>query len=234
MAKGLASIYSAGRRGKEWLKLKPAHTLDLVVLAAEWGSGRRQGWLSNLHLGARDPQSGGFVMLGKTFKGHDRRDAALADRGAAGPRDRPRGPHRPRPPRAGRRDRLQRRAGQPPLPRRRRPALRPPQDATATTRPPPRPTPSTACAACCRRRSLRAQLSVRLRGSASPDRWARPPYGAVARAAGATLHTRERRATSRLQSLAHFAANVRLTRRYLRSQVGWHGLRTLRSVSLAS
>jgi DNA ligase 1 len=69
MAKGLASIYSAGRRGKEWLKLKSAHTLDLVILAAEWGSGRRQGWLSNLHLGARDPENGGFVMLGKTFKG---------------------------------------------------------------------------------------------------------------------------------------------------------------------
>jgi DNA ligase-1 len=69
MAKGLAAVYSAGRRGKEWLKLKTAHTLDLVVLAAEWGSGRRQGWLSNLHLGARDPRQGGFVMLGKTFKG---------------------------------------------------------------------------------------------------------------------------------------------------------------------
>jgi DNA ligase-1 len=69
MAKGLASIYSAGRRGGEWLKLKPAHTLDLVILAAEWGSGRRRGWLSNLHLGARDPAAGGFVMLGKTFKG---------------------------------------------------------------------------------------------------------------------------------------------------------------------
>jgi DNA ligase-1 len=69
MAKGLGSLYSAGRRGQEWLKLKPAHTLDLVVLAAEWGSGRRQGWLSNLHLGARDPATGGFVMLGKTFKG---------------------------------------------------------------------------------------------------------------------------------------------------------------------
>jgi DNA ligase-1 len=69
MAKGLTSIYSAGRRGQEWLKLKPAHTLDLVVLAAEWGSGRRRGWLSNLHLGARDPVAGGFVMLGKTFKG---------------------------------------------------------------------------------------------------------------------------------------------------------------------
>ena len=69
MAKGLQSPYSAGRRGQEWLKLKSAHTLDLVVLAAEWGSGRRQGWLSNIHLGARDPEGGGFVMLGKTFKG---------------------------------------------------------------------------------------------------------------------------------------------------------------------
>jgi DNA ligase-1 len=69
MAKGLQSLYSAGRRGQEWLKIKSAHTLDLVVLAAEWGSGRRQGWLSNLHLGARDPENGGFVMLGKTFKG---------------------------------------------------------------------------------------------------------------------------------------------------------------------
>jgi DNA ligase-1 len=60
--------YEAGRRGAAWLKVKPTHTLDLVVLAAEWGSGRRQGWLSNLHLGARGP-GGGFVMLGKTFKG---------------------------------------------------------------------------------------------------------------------------------------------------------------------
>jgi len=69
MAKSLAAPYEAGRRGKSWLKLKPAHTLDLVVLAAEWGNGRRRGWLSNLHLGARDPERGGFVMLGKTFKG---------------------------------------------------------------------------------------------------------------------------------------------------------------------
>jgi DNA ligase-1 len=70
MAKTLASVYTAGRRGQEWLKLKAAHTLDLVVLAAEWGSGRRQGWLSNLHLGAREVGDGGtFVMLGKTFKG---------------------------------------------------------------------------------------------------------------------------------------------------------------------
>ncbi|MEV0733003.1 ATP-dependent DNA ligase [Polymorphospora sp. NPDC050346] len=61
--------YEAGRRGAAWIKVKPRHTLDLVVLAVEWGSGRRQGWLSNLHLGARDPATGGFVMLGKTFKG---------------------------------------------------------------------------------------------------------------------------------------------------------------------
>jgi DNA ligase-1 len=69
MAKSLAAPYEAGRRGKSWLKLKPAHTLDLVVLAAEWGHGRRRGWLSNLHLGAHDAERGGFVMLGKTFKG---------------------------------------------------------------------------------------------------------------------------------------------------------------------
>ncbi len=69
VAKALDAPYEAGRRGARWLKIKPAHTLDLVVLAAEWGSGRRRGWLSNLHLGARDPASGGFVMLGKTFKG---------------------------------------------------------------------------------------------------------------------------------------------------------------------
>jgi DNA ligase-1 len=66
--KSLDAPYAAGRRGSEWIKVKPRHTLDLVVLAAEWGHGRRRGWLSNLHLGARDP-AGGFVMLGKTFKG---------------------------------------------------------------------------------------------------------------------------------------------------------------------
>jgi len=69
MAKALDAPYEAGARGRSWLKVKQAHTLDLVVLAAEWGSGRRRGWLSNLHLGARDPVAGGFVMLGKTFKG---------------------------------------------------------------------------------------------------------------------------------------------------------------------
>jgi DNA ligase-1 len=69
MAKDPRAPYEAGRRGGAWRKVKRAHTLDLVVLAAEWGSGRRVGLLSNLHLGARDPDGGGFVMLGKTFKG---------------------------------------------------------------------------------------------------------------------------------------------------------------------
>jgi DNA ligase-1 len=69
MGKSLDAPYEAGARGASWLKLKKARTFDLVVLAAEWGSGRRRGWLSNLHLGARDPASGTFVMVGKTFKG---------------------------------------------------------------------------------------------------------------------------------------------------------------------
>lgn len=69
VAKAIQSPYEAGRRTGAWLKVKHAHTLDLVVLAAEWGHGRRRGWLSNLHLGARDPQSESFIMLGKTFKG---------------------------------------------------------------------------------------------------------------------------------------------------------------------
>ncbi len=69
MAKSIDAPYEAGSRGAGWLKVKRAQTLDLVVLAAEWGHGRRRGWLSNLHLGARDPASGTFVMLGKTFKG---------------------------------------------------------------------------------------------------------------------------------------------------------------------
>ncbi|HET8758454.1 MAG TPA: ATP-dependent DNA ligase [Solirubrobacteraceae bacterium] len=69
LVKSLEAPYAAGRRGAGWLKVKPRHTLDLVVLAAEWGHGRRRGWLSNLHLGARDPDGDGFVMLGKTFKG---------------------------------------------------------------------------------------------------------------------------------------------------------------------
>jgi DNA ligase-1 len=69
MVKSLSAPYAAGRRGSAWIKVKAVRTLDLVVLAVEWGSGRRKGWLSNIHLGARDPVTGGFVMLGKTFKG---------------------------------------------------------------------------------------------------------------------------------------------------------------------
>jgi DNA ligase-1 len=70
MVKDLDQPYEAGRRGKGWRKVKPVYTLDLVVLAVEWGSGRRRGWLSNIHLGARDPLNpGAFVMIGKTFKG---------------------------------------------------------------------------------------------------------------------------------------------------------------------
>jgi DNA ligase-1 len=69
MVKDIESPYQAGRRGKTWRKVKPVHLFDLVVLAAEWGHGRRQGWLSNVHLGARDPVDGSFVMVGKTFKG---------------------------------------------------------------------------------------------------------------------------------------------------------------------
>jgi DNA ligase-1 len=69
MAKAMDAKYAAGARGQSWVKVKRARTLDLVILAAEWGNGRRKGWLSNLHLGARDTRKGGFAMLGKTFKG---------------------------------------------------------------------------------------------------------------------------------------------------------------------
>ena len=69
VVKDASSTYSAGRRGKAWRKVKPVRTYDLVVLGAEWGHGRRQGRLSNLHLGARDAATGGFVMVGKCFKG---------------------------------------------------------------------------------------------------------------------------------------------------------------------
>ena len=69
VVKDAASTYAAGRRGRAWRKVKPVRTYDLVVLGAEWGHGRRRGWLSNLHLGARDPDTGAFVMVGKTFKG---------------------------------------------------------------------------------------------------------------------------------------------------------------------
>ena len=124
MVKSLDAPYEAGRRGLGWLKVKVAHTLDLVVLAAEWGHGRRQGKLSNLHLGARDPETGGFVMLGKTFKG-------LTDEMLAWQTERlreletgERRPRRPRPPRARGRDRVRRRPDEPALPGRRGAPLR--------------------------------------------------------------------------------------------------------------
>ena len=85
MAKSLQAPYAAGQRGFHWLKLKSAHTLDLVVLAVEWGSGRRQGWLSNLHLGARDAGERAVRDAGEDVQGADGRDAALADGEAAGP-----------------------------------------------------------------------------------------------------------------------------------------------------
>jgi DNA ligase-1 len=69
VVKDATSQYVAGRRGKAWRKVKPVRTYDLIVLAAEWGHGRRRGWLSNLHLGARDPGNASFVMVGKCFKG---------------------------------------------------------------------------------------------------------------------------------------------------------------------
>jgi DNA ligase-1 len=69
VVKDARSPYSAGRRGKAWRKVKPVQTYDFVVLGAEWGHGRRRGWLSNLHLGARDPSTESFVMVGKCFKG---------------------------------------------------------------------------------------------------------------------------------------------------------------------
>ena len=69
MVKQPAAAYAAGRRQAAWIKVKPRHTLDLIVTGVEWGYGRRQGWLSNIHLAARDPASGEPVMLGKTFKG---------------------------------------------------------------------------------------------------------------------------------------------------------------------
>jgi DNA ligase-1 len=81
MAKSLASAYTPGARGRGWLKIKHTHTLDLVIVAAEWGYGRRHGWLSNYHLAARDPNRGGFAMLGKTFKGlSDEQFRAMTER----------------------------------------------------------------------------------------------------------------------------------------------------------
>ena len=123
MAKAVDGLYAAGRRGGSWLKVKQARTLDLVILAVEWGSGRRQGTLSNLHLGARDTERGGFVMLGKTFKGLT--DAMLAwQTKSFSSSNRPRPVDGVRAPRSGRRDRVQRDSGELAVSRRPRAALR--------------------------------------------------------------------------------------------------------------
>ncbi len=90
VVKGLDAPYDAGRRGAAWVKVKPRHTLDLVVLAVEWGSGRRRGWLSNIHLGARDPGDRRLRDARQDLQGHDRRDAHLADRAVPRPGGLPR------------------------------------------------------------------------------------------------------------------------------------------------
>ena len=173
MVKAAGSRYEAGRRGKSWRKVKPVRTLDLVVLAAEWGHGRRRGWLSNLHLGARDPDGDGFVMVGKTFKGLT--DALLTwqtERLQELAVDDARH-HGLRAPRAGRRDRARRRAG---VDRATRAAWRCGSHGSGATGPtsrPTTPTPSTRCERCSRdgrraaagertgRRHLRARAGAR-------------------------------------------------------------------------
>ena len=124
MVKALDAPYEPGARSAAWLKVKRSHTLDLVVLAAEWGHGRRKGWLSNLHLGAIDPATGAFVMLGKTFKGMTDAMLAWQTEELLQARGRARRLDRSRAPGAGRRGHLQRPAGEPALPGRARAALR--------------------------------------------------------------------------------------------------------------
>ncbi len=125
MVKSLDAPYEAGRRGAGWLKVKPVHTLDLVVLAAEWGHGRRRGKLSNLHLGARDPATGDFVMLGKTFKGLTDEMLAWQTEHLLGLRDAHGRARRPRPAGARRRGRVRRRPVEPALSGWRRAPVRP-------------------------------------------------------------------------------------------------------------
>ncbi len=171
--------YDVGRRGSAWVKVKPRHTLDLVVLAAEWGHGRRKGWLSNLHLGARDP-AGGFVMLGKTFKGLT--DAMLhwQTERAARPGRRPGRLGGDRAPGAGRGDRLRRGAGQHPVPGRGHAALRPGaalprgQAGRRGRHPRRRPGPgarSPRRPTCRRRRTTRARSPRGTSPDTSPRRW---------------------------------------------------------------
>ena len=133
-----------GRRGSGWLKVKPVHTLDLVILAAEWGHGRRQGKLSNLHLGARDGD--GWAMLGKTFKGLTDEMLAWQTERLLALQTAPRGHRRPRPARARRRDRVRRRAALVALPVRPGAAVRARQGLPRGQERRPRPTRSSSCA----------------------------------------------------------------------------------------
>ena len=153
MVKALDSTYDAGRRGGAWRKVKPVRTLDLVVLAAEWGHGRRQGWLSNLHLGARGPD--GHVRDGRQdVQGpHRRACCEWQTEELLGTRDRPRRDHRVRAPRARRRDRARRRAGVDAATRAASRCASPGSAATATTRPRTTPTRSRRCRRCCHGRS---------------------------------------------------------------------------------
>ena len=127
MVKAIDSTYEAGRRGAAWLKVKPAHHLDLVVLAAEWGHGRRTGWLSNLHLGARDRETGELVMVGKTFKGLTDKMLAWQTERFLGLETRRQAPCRVPPDRGGGRGGIRRGPPQHCLPGRGGPALRPRQ-----------------------------------------------------------------------------------------------------------
>ena len=135
MAKALDAPYEAGRRGAGWLKVKRAHTLDLVVLAAEWGHGRRQGMAQQPPPRRARPETGGFVMLGKTFKGMTDEMLAWQTERLLELETRARRAHRPRPARARRRGRVRRRAGEPAVPRRRRAAVRARQGIPADKRP---------------------------------------------------------------------------------------------------
>ncbi len=176
MVKDLASSYSAGRRGKAWRKMKPVHTFDLVVLAAEWGHGRRRGWLSNLHLGAREPSDGSFVMVGKTFKGLTDelltwQTAAFLEREIG--RDEL---HGARPSGPGGRGGHRRRAGVDPLSRRHRPAVRPGEAVPRGQARRPTPTPSRRCKPCSPDLPvLRATSVAPLEGREAPFRPATRP-----------------------------------------------------------
>ena len=176
MAKSPTAPYEAGRRGAGWLKVKPVHTLDLVVLAVEWGSGRRTGKLSNIHLGARDPQNGGFVMLGKTFKGmtdemldwQTERFPELAVDGTDGLRGDGSGPSRWwRSPSTACRP--------PPVTPVGWRCASPACCATATTRALPRPTPSTRCAPCTKAERKAAFPPTSTARGERIDAWPLPP-----------------------------------------------------------